>query len=444
MLHTIKHVIILIETNLNQKIMFSPTDNMPQSITDEADEYSLVTSELTEAIKQSIQPIMVEQYRKGQTFLAIGSQHGGRLMLLINAHANEIPTLLRSRSVTEDSNDPTSGKNRPINQNHVEKIKQYILERSKVGNKWILGAITANVDPSKIKYQKIWGDLYVVVIYNNTSLEITDGQHRKKAILELIESDQEGRDAVNNATFPINLVLEGDLQQCQTDFCDMAQTLSIPASLLVAYSGFGKDAIARKVVEQVNIFRNKTQKIKTTPGSKTGYIYTINYVAKLVSCTFAGNPSNKLSEINTNEMVKEKAKELSDCLNFFFLSYSQTTDILEKDHHWKKIASLTGNIINQEKLPSKDATKFRENCILGISIGLEILGRLLYHIYEETGSFNENMVKKIAEEIDWSRKGLCWKDTVIVSDGKGGNKLSTGRKSVNDALKKCFEQLCWE
>jgi DNA sulfur modification protein DndB len=424
--------------------MFSTTDNMLQKIDNQDYEQSLVTSELTEAIKQSIQPIMVEQYRKGQTFLAVGSQHGSRLMLLINAHANEIPTLLRSRSVTEDSNDPTSGKNRPINQSHVEKIKQYIVERSKAGNKWILGTITANVDPSKIKYQNIWGDLYVVVIYNSTSLEITDGQHRKKAIMELIESDKEGRDALNDATFPINLVLEADLQQCQTDFCDMAQTLSIPQSLLVAYSGFGKDAIAREVVEQVNMFRNKTQKIKATPGSKTGYIYTINYVAKLVSCAFAGNPTNKLDQINTNELVKEKAKELGDCLNYFFLAYSQTANIFEKDHHWQKIATLTGNIISQEKIPSKDADKFRDNCILGISIGLEILGNVLYYIHEKTGSFNENMTKQIAQEIDWSRKGLCWKDTVIVPDGKGSTKLSTGRGSVNTALKKCFEQLRWE
>jgi len=423
--------------------MFSENANLDQSPDSQGNEQSLVNRELTKAIQQSIQPIMVEGYRKGQTFLAIGSQHGNRLMLQINVHAAEITTLLRSRSVTEDSNSPNSGKNRPINDKHVENIKEYIVERSKSRNKWIIGTITANVDPSKIKYQNIWGDLYVVFIYNSTSLEITDGQHRKRAIQELIASEGIERDLISDATFPVNLVLEGDLQQCQTDFCDMAQTLAIPQSLLVAYSGFGKDAIARELVEHVDIFRNKTQKIKSTPGSKTGYIYTINYIAKLVSCAFAGNPNNKLTEINTNKLVKEQAKKLSDCLNDFFLAYSQTTGIDEKDKNWQRVAQLTGKIIEQDKLYWKDATKFRDECILGISVGLEILGNLLYFVLEKQDSFDGDMVKQMAEEIDWSKKGKCWKDTVIVPDGKEGTKISASRGSANTASRNCMKQLGW-
>ncbi|NEP14568.1 MAG: hypothetical protein F6K14_31095 [Symploca sp. SIO2C1] len=424
--------------------MFSETANLTQIPDSQGNEQSLVTPELTQAIQQSIQPIMVDGYRKGQTFLAIGSQHGDRLMLQINVHAAEITTLLRSRSVTEDSNSPNSGKNRPINDKHVESIKEYIVDRSQARNKWIIGTITANVDPSKIKYQNIWGDLYVVFIYNSTSLEITDGQHRKRAIQELIASEGIERDLISDATFPVNLVLEGDLQQCQTDFCDMAQTLAIPQSLLVAYSGFGKDAIARELVEQVDIFRNKTQKIKSTPGSKTGYIYTINYIAKLVSCALAGNPTNKLTEINTDKLVKEQSKKLSDCLNYFFLAYSQTADIEEKDRNWQRVAQLTVKIIEQDKLYWKDATKFREDCILGISVGLEILGNLLYYISQENDSFDKNMVKQIAEEIDWSKKGKCWKDTVIVPDGKGGTKISASRGSANTAFRNCIKQLGWD
>ena len=99
----------------------------------EGNDKEIVDSELVEAIKKSIEPIIIQGYRKGQTFLAIGSQHGQRLMLQINVHASEIPTLLRSRSVAKDSNDPTSGKHRPIDEKHVTKIKDYIRERAKAG-----------------------------------------------------------------------------------------------------------------------------------------------------------------------------------------------------------------------------------------------------------------------------------------------------------------------
>ncbi|ACB51496.1 hypothetical protein cce_2146 [Crocosphaera subtropica ATCC 51142] len=399
----------------------------------------LVNSELVESIQQSIQPIMVKGYRKGQTFLAVGSQHGKRLMLQINVHASEIPTLLTSRNVPEDSNNPNSGKNRPINDNHVRKIKNYIKERIKADNKWILGTITANIDPepTKILYQKIWGDLYVAFIFNSTSLEITDGQHRKKAIEQLLSED---RDLMADITFPVNLVLEGDLSQCQTDFRDMAQTLSIPQSLLVAYGGYGKDAIAKEIVEQVNLFRNKTQKIKSTPGSKTGYIYTINYVAKLVSCAFTGKSTDKLSEINTDELVEARAKELSECLNYFFYHYAQIANDFDKDSHWRKMAKLTGEIIEKEKVHWKVATDFRKNCILGISVGLETLGDLLFSTLDrESNQFDRNKVKQLAESIDWSRQGNCWQDTLISPDGKGGIKLNTSRKSVKVAVERCLE-----
>ncbi|MBP0033035.1 MAG: DNA sulfur modification protein DndB [Roseofilum sp. Belize BBD 4] len=424
--------------------MISETALFCEANDNQRDDNSLVTQELTKAIKDSIQPIMVEWYRTGQTFLAMGSEHGGRLMLQINAHAAEIPILLRGKSVTHDSNDPSSGKNRPIDDRHVKRIKDYIIERSRSNNKWILGTITANVNPSKIKYQQIWKDLYVVVIFNNTSLDITDGQHRKKAILELIESDGIERDLIKDATFPINLILEAELEQCQTDFCDMAQTLAIPQSLLVAYSGFGKDAIARFVVDHVDMFYEKTQKIKSTPGSKTGYIYTINYVAKLVSCAFAGHPTNKLSEVNTHNLVKQDGQELSDCLNSFFIFYSQTAEFPGNSREWQKTARLAGEIIGKEKLYWKDAEKFRESCILGISAGLEILGNILHYIRQKYDCFDEEMVKQIAQNIDWSKQGPCWKDTVIVPDGKGGSKISAGRGSVTTAFQNCLQQLGWE
>ncbi|MEL7034591.1 MAG: DNA sulfur modification protein DndB [Cyanobacteria bacterium J06592_8] len=407
------------------------SDTVPQIPENLDGNSSLVTQELTDSIKQSVQPIMVEGYRRGQTFLAVGSKHGRRLMLQINVHATEIPTLLRSRSVSKDSNDSTSGKNRPVNEEHVKTIKSYIIERAQSNNKWIIGTITANVSPTRIQYQKIWGDIYVVFIPNNTSLEITDGQHRKKAITQLIESDDIGRDLIADATFPVNLVLEGNLEQCQTDFCDMAQTYPIAKSLLVSYAGFGKDGVAKEVAEKVGMFKNKTQKIKSTPGSGSKYIYTINYIAKLVSCAFSGTTNDKLTEFKTHALVTKKSNLLSECLNHFFSIYPLTQGLAEK-----------------EDLDTKDATAFRENNILGISVGLEILGLLLYKAYDDkTDTFEIDMIEQLADDIDWSKSSDLWKGTVVVDNGKEGEKkgvkISASRSSVSVALDRCIQQLGW-
>jgi DNA sulfur modification protein DndB len=385
---------------------------------------SLVHDELANAIKKALEPIMVQGYRTTDTFLACGSEHGQRLMLQINVHAREIPTLLRTRSVNADSNDPRSGKNRPINDKHVQTIKDYIKERASSGNKWILGPITANVDPKRIKFQKIWGDLYIVEVPRNTSLEITDGQHRKRALSELIESESDDRELIANCTFPVNLVLEGDLDQCQTDFRDMAQTYPIAKSLLVAYGNFGRDAVAKELVQRVGMFRGKTQMIQSTPGSRSKSIYTINYIAKMVSCAFTNNPShNLLDSFNDEGKILNAAEALSEALNFFFENYKETKPIALSDD------------ISVDR-----ATKFKENSLLGVSIGLEILGRLLYRTFnEDSNTFNTSRIEQICEQIKWFKSDNLWQGTVV----KDSKKMLTGRSSVNEAVERALLRLGW-
>ncbi len=377
----------------------------------------LIPAEFTNLLQQTMESIRTKTYRDGKTYVAVGSQHGGRLMLQINIHANEILKLVRSSSIDKRSNDPSSGKNRPIDEKHVKNIKNYISERSKSGNKWIIGPITANVSPEKIQYQKVWEDFYIVFIPDHTFLEITDGQHRATAIIRLIEELQsEEQKLILNSSFSFNIVLEASLEQCQTDFRDMAQTQPIAQSLLVSYASFGRDAVAKEVVERVDLFRDKTEKIKKSPGSRTNFIYTLNYVAKLVSCAFAGKSDQKLSEYNSTEIVEEKATLLSDCLNYFFSKVPATLAEVKK-----------------EKFSWKDAQEFRNSNILGISVGLEILGTLLYETYnQEMNSFNLDMVDQIVDKIDWSKDGECWNNTIIIGNVKEKDTSDPEKNSLED------------
>lgn len=389
-------------------------------------------SSLMKTVEQTLHQIAVQSLmghgnRKYRTFIAVKCHHGGRDMLMINAHAAEIPTLLRPRSANPESNDPLLGKNRPIIPDHVKRIKEYIVNRAKSQpGKWILGTLTANVHPEEIKLHHITGDLYIVNIPYDVALEITDGQHRKQAITELIESGGYERDLIRDQSFPITLVLEGELQQCQTDFRDMAQTASLPNSLLVAYGGGGRDGIAQRVVENVGMFRNKTQKIKMTPGSKSGHIYTLNYIAQLVGCAFENDPKAEL----LNYDIEESAKVLSSCLNEFFVACPQTNSIAA-----------------EETLHRDAATEFRENCLLGVSVGLEILGRLLNVVYDKsTRSFDQKRVSQLTK-LNWLRNNDFWQGTVVRKvendDGSFSYKISTGKTSVDDAVKDVKKYLGW-
>jgi len=366
------------------------------------------------------------KYHREKCYPGLIFQQGKRKMVQINIPANDLPTLLQARPST--GNDPDSGKNRPEVKGHAEEIKQYILKRARNDQPWILGTLTANVPPQKIEIIELGRGICLVVIPRGVKLDITDGQHRKRAIHELIES-AEG-ELIGDNDFPITLVLEEDFNQCQTDFRDMAQTRQLDKSLLLSFGEFeGRVGITKSLLEKVAMFYKKTDKIKSTPDSKRNLIYTTNYIARAVSCAFTDDPSDELK----NYDVAEASETLGRCLNNFFSECSHTRHISET---------------SVEELRSQDVEKFKDYCILGRSVGLEILGRLLYCTYDRDSSqdFETERVLQLAQ-LDWSRKSHLWEGNVVLYNSTPTNnksyKISSNASSVKVAVSKVKAHLEW-
>ncbi|MFM6138750.1 MAG: DNA sulfur modification protein DndB, partial [Sphaerospermopsis kisseleviana] len=224
------------------------------------------------------------KYHRERCYPGLIFKQGKRTMLQINVPARDFSGLLQAKP--SENNDPDSGKNRPEVKGHAEEIKQYIIERAKKNKPWIVGTLTANVSPQDIKVLEFVRGICLVVIPRGVKLDITDGQHRKRAIHELIESPN--YHLIHDDDFAITLVLEGDFQQCQADFRDMAQTRQLDKSLLLSFGEFsGRVGISKELVKRVLLFRGKTEKIKASPSTKHKLIYTMNYIAKFASCVFS-------------------------------------------------------------------------------------------------------------------------------------------------------------
>jgi DNA sulfur modification protein DndB len=368
------------------------------------------------------------QYHRDRCYPGLIFRQGKRTMLQINVPAGDLPVLLQARPST--GNDPDTGKNRPEVQGHADDIKKYILERVRQEKPWILGTLTANVapDPKNIKIIELVRGICLVVISRGVKLDITDGQHRKRAIHELIEGAESGLIADND--FPITLVLEGDFRQCQIDFRDMAQTRQLDKSLLLSFGEFsGQVGITKNLIEQVSMFRGKTEKIKASPSSKHKLIYTINYIAKFVSCVFANNPNDELRDRD----VDQTSEALVNCLNQFFSECPNTQYIFDR---------------SVEELTVEEVDTFKENCLLGVSVGLEILGRLLYCTYApDSNYFNEGKITELTQ-IDWSRENSLWNGNVVRVNSNPKNpdkpyKISTALGAVSDAVRMAKTRLGW-
>jgi DNA sulfur modification protein DndB len=100
------------------------------------------------------------------------------------------------------------------------------------------------------------------------------------------------------------------------------------------------------------------------------------------------------------------------------------------------------------ELTETDISAFKDDCLLGVSIGLEVLGRLLYLTYSrEENYFDSEKVSQLAS-LNWSREDEVWKDTIVRVDPKPKNpdkpyKLSTGVHAATDAVKMVKDKLGW-
>ncbi len=366
------------------------------------------------------------KYHRDKCYPGLIFQQGKRKMVQINVPAHDLPTLLQAKPST--GNDPDSGKNRPEVKGHVDEVKQYLLKRAKKNKPWILGTLTANVAPEDIELVELGRGICLVVIPRRVKLDLTDGQHRKRAIHELIESPEGELIADND--FPITLVLEGNFNQCQTDFRDMAQTKSLDNSLLLSFGEFeGRVGITKNLIERVPMFEDKTERIKDSPSTKNKLIYTTNYIAKAVSCAFVNDPNDELKDYD----VEKSSDALISCLNQLFSECSQTRHIFET---------------SVEDLTVDEIGAFKESCILGRSVGLEILGRLLYNTYKQDSHyFQAEKVSQIAQ-LDWSTGSHLWDGNIVKIDPNPKNpakpyKISASASPVKIAVSVAKATLGW-
>ncbi|HAO09764.1 MAG TPA: hypothetical protein DCQ51_00930, partial [Planktothrix sp. UBA8407] len=102
----------------------------------------------------------------------------------------------------------------------------------------------------------------------------------------------------------------------------------------------------------------------------------------------------------------------------------------------------------KEELTIEEIDSFKEKYILGVSIGLEILGRLLHLTYDQySHTFDLEKVSELAA-LDWSRESELWQGNVITIDPnpkKPNNpyKISFTASNIRIAMNTVKEHLGW-
>lgn len=268
--------------------------------------------------------------------------------------------------------------------------------------------------------------LGIVVLPTSIVYNITDGQHRVKALHDaLIQKEAMGEDGIG-----VTIVIEDDMEKIHQLFFDCAQTKPIPQSLLTAYDK--RDPLARlvrDVHERVAVFSGRIEQISKTVGKSSINVFTLNQLRLGIAEILTGDASQATVSLRkdmirmlANEQAEEEHKKyVTEFFNTFSLANNQWSELLG-----------AGN----PALGAVDTNVLRQKYVHFTGTGLTILGRIGFFLRNYPSIERERLIEALACRIDWSREAEIWQGNVVLS-----GRMSGLRASVETAVMRIKIQL---
>ena len=165
---------------------------------------------------------------------------GGRYVYSFILDLPTLDNLLPMR--VDDRLDRADDANRPLTLSHAQEIQEYL----ETQEKWISGTLLLGIDPDAVEFQP-WQDTSRAVVAGQLrvrtadDLKIFDGQHRRRAIKDALESlgqHQRREDklaSLKEASVPIMLYAESGIDALRQMFVDAAQTRSIERNAVAQF-----------------------------------------------------------------------------------------------------------------------------------------------------------------------------------------------------------------
>lgn len=205
--------------------------------------------------------------------------------------------------------------NRQLTQSHARNIQNYLRDR----NDWLLGAMLLGISQKAVEFESYedengqrdinFGELRILANLRNT-MQVFDGQHRRRAIGELLRELSDGeensdinRDALLQAAVPIALYEEENLRSLRTMFNDASKTKKIEASTVTRFdqrNAFNRAAV--HVSEKSELFSGRIEMERTTVPAGSSALLAINQLAVNLKALEVGTRGRVSRERNSEYM----------------------------------------------------------------------------------------------------------------------------------------------
>ncbi|HEU5380920.1 MAG TPA: DNA sulfur modification protein DndB [Ktedonobacteraceae bacterium] len=230
------------------------------------------------------------------SFTALRGIQAGHEYYLVMCHLKLIPRLF---IFDEPEVPPELRSQRLLNKSRIPEITRYIVDHPK---EYTFSAITASIDGDvefiPLEQSGIARNMGELRVDMQARFLINDGQHRRAALEEALKV----RPELGNETIAVVFFLDIGLKQSQQMFADLNKHAVRPSqSISVLYDHRNEKAkLAKKVAEQVSVFKNRTDLEKTSISNRSSKIFTLSGVyqateALLKQTNLSGPKKEKLA-----------------------------------------------------------------------------------------------------------------------------------------------------
>lgn len=358
-------------------------------------------------------------------------RQGSRRMLTGALPISMMRSRLETRSVGRQSSihDTRSAMNRPEIVEHTRNIAKYI--RENYNKKYIVPPLTLNIQQKvhlyTVDYPAEFKPGYLV-IPATAKLSITDGQHRRSALIAALDemnTDEQGEflsDAV-----AVMISCETDLPQIHQDFADCSKTKPLPPSLLAAYDLRNPaNKLVADLASDCPLFRDRIDSTSKTLSKKSTYLFLANQVRQLVKELLLGSyatPDPQFERratelLGTDQQYTDVRAQYAEYVNYL-------TEVISV---WKDIAQVKPGTLEASQIPARR----EQGWVCLTATGLNLIGRVGHQLFTNNVSRWKAYANRLGQ-IDWRKSAPIWQGNIIQ-----GQKVMTQQGPLN----KAYQALC--
>ncbi len=352
------------------------------------------------------------------------------------------------KGVTADK--ALSANNRPIITDHWKSFASYLSKALEDDAPFIIPPLTLNTTGEILIYAPEGpgnAQSGYAVLPDETSIFITDGQHRFKGIQQVI-SDTRGTDRGTdfmNTGIPFLMTIEANKVQVHQDFADAGRTRSLPPSLLAVYdTRQPANGAVLTIIERTDLLRDRVDATSNSVGKGSPYVFLVNQVREFVKHSLVGATGVKDSRFNEEAaacLTNEEAKERWIRSRVAFLNVM--TEIVPE---WNAVAQLSppyqadsDTVVQKTKeIKAKQNVPLNGAFLTAVGLVSHVVLRDITSIDREEPEIMEHLRKvlKPLNNVDWTRKGELWQDNIVT-----GDKIRTQAPAVKAASQKMLEHI---